>query len=58
MAIARALLMNPLLLVFDESTSSLDSESEKIIQEYIQFLHHWVTQVTLVAISISGPPVH
>jgi len=56
-AIARALLMNPSLLVFDESTSSLDSESEKIIQESIQFLHHRVTQVTLVAIFLPSYPL-
>ena len=45
-SIARALLKQPQIMVFDEATSSLDSQSEKIILQAISEISH--QQTTLV----------
>ena len=38
MAIARAMLKNPQILILDEATSALDTESEKIVQSALDDL--------------------
>ena len=52
-AIARALLKNPLLMIFDEATSNLDVFSEKQIVQIIKSLHEKGLTIITIAHRLS-----
>jgi len=47
LAIARALITNPRLLIFDEATSALDYESEKVIRDNMQAIRKGRTVIII-----------
>lgn len=51
MAIARAIIKNPKILILDEATSALDKKNEKIVQRAIAKIKAELGQVTTIVIA-------
>lgn len=51
LAVARALIKKPSVLILDEATSALDRKSERIIQETIQSILENDKQITIICIA-------
>ena len=47
MAIARAIVGRPAILILDEATSALDSESERLVQQAIERVTHGTTSIVI-----------
>ena len=47
MAIARALAIDPRILIFDEATSALDAESEEIVQSNLRLMAQGRTLIVI-----------
>ena len=56
LAIARALIGDPRILILDEATSALDAESEEVLQNNLRLIAHGRT-VIIIAHGFRGPPV-